>query len=1443
MKRNMNKRMKRFVAFVLVCVLVFSPNVGKIFAAGTTVTVPNDLIWTIADVGDDALYNFLLAVYPSDGKLYRADTATMTSLYSSSNPNGIYANSYLSTVVSFDSLFKICPNISDFRIINFKNQAALGTYLNVLGKYVATGGQSLVKKIDLSTASGGNITIKDDDVTNLKKLTNLENISINTSLISETNINELFAAVGTNVTSCHIYGDNSLKNIDLSNLKSMVNVASNSTAELSLDSNLSTGTSENLRKLHGLTSLTMSGLSGNCAYDFSSFTKLNTISLTGIGITAIPDFSNISARNITIGNNHLNVNDKSYLTGLKLNKEVVFGSLSFIGVDFSTQDNVGIESQYNLKSIQNFNISNCKMSGNTIDFSQIGIQTDQSGGYYLGGLGWASVYNCGLTSVKGLNTPHNSASRLILSGNALTEIGDLTDSNWRNLSTLDLSNNDISKIGELPSLITNLFLDNNAISDPNSISSISATTGEGDAKTSKYKSMSLLNLSRNQLTTLPDISKISSLEKSNGLGESYLNHLVVYGNNFTSALESLKGKVSDTFYNDPNWLNKAMAKVTPSGTLYYDKVTDSLISALYSGWNSINLCTNEQNISIGQEIMGWLKLNGINLTIQYIDINSNAILGSINITGSQLTSTEAFSYSFTGNDESPFESQIVSAFKGGTVIATGMSVITSNNRAGISISGNSGFNTMKSKMEPGKSYNMYRFNTENNSYVYMYTVSSTSFFPGTGTYFIVDADTDQNIGFYLNSKGIKTGYYKATDNTEISRIIDSAIKNNISSITVSAQEFIISAEIIQKLIDSKTSLTLNYFDGNNASQNACISYLNAKALDTKISFSTITESNVINADLVNVFTYGTPQKFYTVVKGNSSDWVTVNYSLAYSSSATTYYNVYAYDEELKDFALISANVADYNKFDFMLKTTGSYFVVPVNSDTYVKKNVFSYDFAELSDAVISRQIKLALKYPNVILTVSADKDIILSEATLTALKASKKILTVNYYGSSTALLGSTVVNGTILDSVTGGLTLKTPQIVKTDGTANLDAAYATFGKAAAYFTINDSHNSAVYTMITPSFFSTVGISLNDRMNFSKYDSVPNKFVKSIQNTLIYTSIQLSPGTYAVAYAADYVTPSDAPQETQPQTTAPTQAPTQPTTVAPTQPTTQPTTQAQTQPTTQAPTQPTTQAPTQPTTVAPTQPSVSLEVTAEQGVNSAPAVIQKVAISNELVESSVISNMMSTVLPEVEVISQSAPVLNSYLFESMKENHKDVTLGVVNASNQLQYSWTFSYDTLKNTDVTMDLSVKFDTDKKTQIEQITGKNEAMYLEFAYHGQLPGPTTMKTYVGEQYKNGDVVYLYYYNEDSGKVEAIGGGGLNVQAGYVEYTITHCSVYFLSELSPQALGVGLENADGSSQIIGSTATGDMSNYLALAILFGGSLCLIGYGIVYFRRKKKIQI
>jgi len=174
------------------------------------------------------------------------------------------------------------------------------------------------------------------------------------------------------------------------------------------------------------------------------------------------------------------------------------------------------------------------------------------------------------------------------------------------------------------------------------------------------------------------------------------------------------------------------------------------------------------------------------------------------------------------------------------------------------------------------------------------------------------------------------------------------------------------------------------------------------------------------------------------------------------------------------------------------------------------------------------------------------------------------------------------------------------------------------------------------------------------------------------------------------------------------------------------------------------------------------------------------------------------------------------------------------LDVVNSKNELLYSWSFQGNTITNTNLAIDLTITFNTDKQQAIETLTGQTNALYLSFAQHGALPGPAKITTYVGNSYKNGDILYLYYYNEETHNIELISGSGLTVKDGYVEYTITHCSVYFLSQNTPAVYGIGVSlqqpiNAPEIAPIVATSDNNIMIIYV-ISLMLAASMLFIAY-------------
>ena len=271
-----------------------------------------------------------------------------------------------------------------------------------------------------------------------------------------------------------------------------------------------------------------------------------------------------------------------------------------------------------------------------------------------------------------------------------------------------------------------------------------------------------------------------------------------------------------------------------------------------------------------------------------------------------------------------------------------------------------------------------------------------------------------------------------------------------------------------------------------------------------------------------------------------------------------------------------------------------------------------------------------------------------------------------------------------------------------------------------------------------------------------------------------------------------------------------------------------------------------------------------EVTSETGVKSAPLIMDQKKIEKKSeAASKLIDKMSQTIAPSVDVYTTGVvPTMTSDLFSAAVTNNKDITLGAVNENNQLIYSWTFDYDTIDTDKVPeggLDLAITFATDKQKEIEDITGQSNAVYISIeGYHGELPGPAKVKTYVGNQYKNGDVIYLYYYNEETGKVEVINGSGLVVTEGYVEYTLTHCSTYFVTEDDPSKYGLQTDPAtpedtpqatpapapqapaQAAPTAKASPKTGDTTFPFIPAACFIAGLSLVGFA-VSFRKKETL--
>ena len=112
-----------------------------------------------------------------------------------------------------------------------------------------------------------------------------------------------------------------------------------------------------------------------------------------------------------------------------------------------------------------------------------------------------------------------------------------------------------------------------------------------------------------------------------------------------------------------------------------------------------------------------------------------------------------------------------------------------------------------------------------------------------------------------------------------------------------------------------------------------------------------------------------------------------------------------------------------------------------------------------------------------------------------------------------------------------------------------------------------------------------------------------------------------------------------------------------------------------------------------------------------------------------------------------------------------------------------YTWTFDGSKITDTNLNLNLKINLGTSKsKETIETLVGdKEKSMVIEFLHHGVLPIGTTVKVNVLGKYNNGDLVTLYYFNEETKALEMVS-KNLEVKDGFVELALEHCSEYVLA-------------------------------------------------------------
>lgn len=156
--------------------------------------------------------------------------------------------------------------------------------------------------------------------------------------------------------------------------------------------------------------------------------------------------------------------------------------------------------------------------------------------------------------------------------------------------------------------------------------------------------------------------------------------------------------------------------------------------------------------------------------------------------------------------------------------------------------------------------------------------------------------------------------------------------------------------------------------------------------------------------------------------------------------------------------------------------------------------------------------------------------------------------------------------------------------------------------------------------------------------------------------------------------------------------------------------------------------------------------------------------------------------------EQATASEETLVSNTGTKIMKSEGDSYISYIVEDYERNLTYTWSFPKTEKHNNnikedlfiDINLRLSIDAITSTTNEINNKVDQNK-LIVSFDHHGELPETATVRINVKDKFEDGEKLYLYYYNEETKQIEYIE-DGLKVKDGYVEFSIEHCSDYFLT-------------------------------------------------------------
>lgn len=235
-------------------------------------------------------------------------------------------------------------------------------------------------------------------------------------------------------------------------------------------------------------------------------------------------------------------------------------------------------------------------------------------------------------------------------------------------------------------------------------------------------------------------------------------------------------------------------------------------------------------------------------------------------------------------------------------------------------------------------------------------------------------------------------------------------------------------------------------------------------------------------------------------------------------------------------------------------------------------------------------------------------------------------------------------------------------------------------------------------------------------------------------------------------------------------------------------------------------------------------NIEVVVTAENG--SQNKITIKVTRKDGYYLEDLDSVLKNNKIDDINITIKSDTKITAQDLEKIKSSGKAVKFNYYNDDKSLVYSWIIDGSKLKNTNDLL-TTISNDSDNKKDILRLSNYADGLFVGLKQTSNLPSGTKIKLFVGDKYKDNDLVNVYAYVKNDDKLELVK-SKLKVENGYVEFDVTDASDYFVT----------MSTIPSSDKVV--TTTGESSSPILLIIIGILSLLVIGLVIAFIVKNKK---